>query len=59
MPCRLCGRMYGGHEAAKTLVMYSCIAGHQVCKKCNDRADKINERTGLGIKYDPRWKANK
>lgn len=53
--CRLCRKMFGGHECANTVLMQSCIVGYKVCNHCDERADKINSKTGLGIKYDKRW----
>jgi hypothetical protein len=50
--------MFGGHECAKEALMITCVTGKMVCKKCGDRADKLNKKRLLGVKHDRRWKDN-
>ena len=39
LPCPLCGRMFGGHEAARTTLRCSSpFIGQMVCWRCNDEA---------------------
>jgi|HubBroStandDraft_5_1064220.scaffolds.fasta_scaffold04165_7 hypothetical protein len=41
MPCRMCGRMYGGHEECGTL-MLSYSSGICVCQNCAAKAQEKN-----------------
>ena len=50
LPCRLCGRMYGGHEEHGRLLTSLC-GGYSVCINCADEAETRN-RNLLG--YIPR-----
>ena len=41
MPCPLCGRMFGGYEAASTGLIRG---GKCVCKWCEERVREINKK---------------
>ena len=41
LPCPLCGGMFGGHEAAGSLLTGK-YRGRAVCANCSDEADRRN-----------------
>ena len=42
-PCPLCGKMYGGHEAAEMGLMRSWHSGISVCHNCSVEANRLNK----------------
>jgi hypothetical protein len=45
-PCPICGRMFGGHETAETILMNKDLnTGWCVCEKCEKEAARRNEET--------------
>lgn len=44
LPCPICGRHFGGHEAAEISLMSTASAGKLVCLKCNEKARHLNEK---------------
>ena len=56
LPCPICGKMFGGHEASPTVLMQSKTSGMCVCKKCKHKADKMNyENFGLYERRKPNY----
>ena len=47
LPCPICGRMYGGHEAAQEGLLDSFHTGRCVCWRCGDEAARRNEANGF------------
>lgn len=44
LPCPICGRMFGGHEIADTVLIGHGPLERLVCKKCNNEALRRNRR---------------
>ena len=42
LPCRFCGKYYGGHEKGYS-IQTSVGGGESVCYRCKEKADKYNE----------------
>lgn len=50
--CSICGRMFGGHEAADTSLMHSRHDGELVCKNCDAEARRRNKQFMATLPYD-------
>lgn len=44
LPCPICGRHFGGHEAAEISLMGTTSFGRLVCRNCNEKARQLNEK---------------
>lgn len=45
LPCRLCGKKFGGHEyKSGDVLMTTMNEGEMVCPNCGDKARELNEK---------------
>jgi hypothetical protein len=49
LPCPICGRYFGGHDVADIHLMDTLSSGRCVCRKCEDRAWRLNQVRFPGI----------
>jgi len=44
LPCPICKKNFGGHEASETSLMETPSSGKLVCKNCTELARQMNEK---------------
>jgi transcription elongation factor Elf1 len=44
LPCPICHKPFGGHEAAETSLMSTASSGQLVCQNCGKKARQLNEK---------------